>query len=258
MFPETVKNIQEDIEKKTLKRGLVRELRKHTVPGGAPQTEIVVDMHDYDVIIPEKECILFFKSYTLLSLVGEEIYFIITDVYPDEDMTFGSMLEADKRRKAPILKKLYDKQPLSGTIVKFVKAGAYLDLGNGVQGLLRNSDMFPKSGRLIEERFRKFMEIKVVYDHTTARGTLIFKPDLPVSDDGEIETFVKGQIYNGKISKVFPDKVFVTLRSGMDCLCAYPLALGRVEKNELVSVYITKVDGVKIRGKIMNRINGLN
>lgn len=252
-------------ESKELLRGLVRELRRHVGMSekgeeeGRPETEVVVrySVNDeiIDVIVPESECVVFYRQYTLLSIVGEEVYFTITDVYAADDVVFGSIKEADKIRKAPTLKKLYDKKVLNGTFVKFVKGGAYIDVGNGVQGLLRNSDCFPKSGKFLCDEFKPFMEIKVIYHHTTEKGTIIFIPEAIPYQDECIQPFERGKIYQGRITKVFPDKVFVGMRANFDCLCGYPLALGMISPGDTVSVKVTKYENGKLRGKILNRIS---
>lgn len=261
MQSDTAKMLHSAKESKEFLRGLARELRRHTEIGSSKtETEVIVQVNtkteSFDVIIPESECVVFYRQYTLLSIVGEEVYFTVTDVYAEDDIVFGSMKEADKIRKAPTLKKLYAKKPLNATFVKFVKGGAYVDVGNGVQGLLRNSDCFPKSRLLLCDVFKPFMEITVLYHHTTERGTIVFIPEtIPYQDDGEILPFEKGKIYQGRISKVFPDKVFVSMRSNYDCLCNYPLGLGVVSAGETVSVKVTKFQDGKLRGKILNRIS---
>lgn len=235
--------------------GTVRELRKYTVNDHEKHVDLVVTMDDYEVIIPEEEVVTFIKSYTPLSLVGEQIRYTITDIFPDQGLVFGSMQEADRRNKEPTLKKLYSKEILSGTIVSFTSAGAYIDVGHGVQGFLRNCDFSP-TGRRVEDVYKRFMELRVIYDHTTVNGTIIFHPQHLDHEEvpSEIYIFERGKMYKGRINKVFPDRVYVTMRAKVDCLCSYPMSLGKLCQGECVSVKITKVNGMKLRGEIYNRI----
>ena len=236
--------------------GTVKELRKYTINDHEKHADLVVKTEDYEVIIPEEEVVTFIKSYTPLSLVGERIRFTITDIFPDQEIVFGSMKEADRRIKEPTLKKLYNMDVLSGTIVSFTSAGAYIDVGHGVQGFLRNCDFSPRGGRRVEDVFKRFMELRVKYDHTTINGTIIFQPQHQDDENtpSEINVFERGKMYKGRISKIFPDRVYVTMRSKVDCLCSYPLSLGVLQERECVSIKITKVNGIKLRGEIYNRI----
>ena len=243
-------------EKKIL-RGVVKELRKYRNEDGEWERELVVMYEDTEVTILSKEIVNYLFSRTPVTLVGEDIKFVITDVYAETGVVFGSMKVADKIRKEPTLKKLYSKTALSGTIVHLTDAGAYIDVGNGVQGLLRNNDYSP-SGRAVSEDYRKFDEITVVYSHTTQHNTIIFEPYRKTVSTSVVCEFKEGIIYGGKVVDIFPDKVFVRLAKRRDCLCGVPPEIGFLNEGDTVRVRIQKVmqckGGLKIRGKIIDRI----
>lgn len=247
--------LNDAIVNETIYHGRVKELRQYKeTPGSKTNTDLVVDMNGFYVIIPEDFTVLPLGAYAQLSLVGEDVKFVISEVYADDDLVFGSMKRADEIKKAPVMKKLLNRETLVGTFITFTSAGAYIDLGAGVQGFMYNSEY--SNSVTLAQAFRKYMEISVFYKETSIDGTIML---IPVKKDNtyeeDVKPIVRGDIYKGRISGIGADRVFVTVRPKTDCLCEYPTHLGKVKKNESVSVKIIKADNGKLRGKVLNRID---
>ena len=257
MDEKVYESLKLDKEQQKIRQGVVKEVRKYNVNTDCERKELIVDSSGITVVIPEEEVVLYRFSSSLLYLIRSEVSFMITDIVPDEDTVFGSMKLAQEKRQAPTISRMKAGETLNGTIVTTTRFGAYIDVGNGVQGLLRNKD-FAADGTAVTEVYPQYSEIKVKYLRTTEGGTILFKP-LEVREGGRIEDIVKHRSYPGRVSSVFPDKVFVTIRKNVDCLCSVPPNIPFLREGMKVIVQISAVrntdTGMRLRGTIQKTLN---
>lgn len=246
-------------EEKVVLRGLVRMCEKIDYDNDSFSQSIRVDCGGTMVIIESEDITLFPYARSPKTLVGEEVDFMVKEYIPEEKLVYGSMKMAEDVINKPILDKLYAGEELEGTVVHVTRHGAYVSI-KGVQCFMRNLD-YSDDGRTIEEDFPKMSKIKVKYSKTSIHGNLIVVPlekkrGIPIVKKEEIK---EGQVYVGKITGAYSDRVYVNITAGIDCMCRVPDFIYNLMVNEQVVVAITKVyndkNGFKVRGKITNKIS---
>lgn len=240
-------------------RGLVRMCEKIDYEKDKFTQNIRVDCGKNMVIIESDEISLFPYGRSPKALVGEEVDFIVKEYIPSENLIFGSMKMAEQVKQQPILDRLYEGETMEGTVVYVTRHGAYISI-DGVQCFMRNVD-FSNDGKLIEEFYPKMSKIKIKYKKTSKQGVILVEPlekkmGIPTIDINEIEV---GQVHLGKITGAYPDRIYVNITAGIDCMCRVPDFIFNLMVNEHVAVLITKIikkgERIKIRGKIINKIN---
>jgi hypothetical protein len=251
-----------NLEKRTIIKGVVKELREYNIDGTLYRDLIVLckkENFGAMIIIPHDEIENFSFSNTPKSLVGEIIKFCITEIDEDTNTIFGSMKVAKEKAQSATRKRMYKGEVLMGTIVTFTDYGAYIDVGNGIQGFLRNRDFSPY-GTPIKSVYPKWAEIKVKYKDTSSSGTILFEAVDKYLKNRDGEDFVRNGTYAGAISDIKNNKVFVRLSADKDCLCPYPESMGFLKKGENVNVRVLKsgIDektGVyRLRGIILSKV----
>lgn len=239
-------------------QGFVKSCEKIQMPDGTERGQINVYTGNYLVIIEEEDIVNFPYAKTLTSLVGEEIIYTVKEVFPD-NVIYGSMKEAYAKRNKPILDKLMNGEVLEGKVVYTTPHGAYINVG-GVQGFLKNFD-FSDDGTEVRQAYPKGSLIRIKFRKYTKNGNLIFAPEERKHGEKIIsqDEIKKGQVYVGKITGMYPDRMYVNIIPGVDCMCHIPKTIAEPKVNETVSIRITNVfrgdnDKLMVRGEVSNRI----
>lgn len=247
-------------EEERILKGLVRSCEKNEFPDGKVEWHINVAYNGQSVIITEDDVINFPYAKTLVSLVGEEISFVIKDVISD-DLVYGDMKKAYEIKRKPIMDKLMNGQVLEGIVVYTLPHGAYINI-SGVQGFLKNYD-FSNDDTKVSDIYPQGSFIRVKFLRYTKNGNILFTPEKKIERKSsfDVSTIKKGQRYVGKIVDIYPDRLYVNITAGVDCLCSIPQTIANPKINDTVMIKVSKVfygDNGKmyVRGYISNRIEG--
>ena len=252
-------DFQKAKEEKTILSGLVRQCDQIPQDDGGKVGQLIVDCNGRSVIICEEDVVNFPYARTIASLVGEEIEFVIKEVFPEDEIVYGSMVEAYEIKRKPTMDKLKAGEVLEGVVVYPTAHGAYINV-NGVQGFLRNHD-FSDDGTEVKQLYPKGSKIKIVFKKFSSKGNLIFGPEEQIHGKAIIskEKIQKGQIYSGKVTGVYPERIYVNIMAGVDVLCHVPRTIADVTVGDMVRVKIQRAfvgdDGkLLVRGECTSRI----
>lgn len=243
-------------EKKTILKGFVKRYEKTELEDGSLKSELTVDCSGSKVIIDGEDVVNFPYARSLKSLVGEEIIFTVKEVFPN-NVVYGSMKEAFEVKNKPIVDLLLQGELLEGKVVYETPYGVYIDI-KGVQGFLKNSD-FSDDGTEVASIYPKGKLIKVKFKKYSKYGNIIFEPEEKRHGKSVIEKseIKKGQIYQGKIVNILPDRMFVNIIPDVDCMCRIPVSSETFRISEYVVLMIDRVfavdDKLMVRGEVLSK-----
>lgn len=225
------------------------------------EDSILIECEDVLVTIPESETILQTPRLSLVSLIGVQVPFIITEYIPPtkEDgkpVVMGSQKRAVEAIKKPLIEQFRQGKTLTAVVSNIQLYGAYVTVGRGyVSMLLKNSDFSDDTTRCCDI-LEVGDKIKVNYLKETSTGTIICKAATPFhgsSDATTIDSFAVGQVCFGVVSAVKPYGGYVSISKNLDMLVSLPPNAELVEGMQ-VSCKIKKIipEEGKIRGKIIS------
>lgn len=239
-------------------RGLVKECEVIESTDGQKKSQLTVIHNGKTVFISQEDVINFPYSKSITSLVGEEISFVVKDVFPD-DIVFGDMKKAQEIKLKPTMDRLINGEVLEGMIVYALPHGVYVNIA-GVQGLLKNHK-FSNDGTAVTDVYPVGDFIKVKLDKISEKGVILLAPEKPITKKSKAdkESVKRGQSYIGKITATYPDRLYVNIGAGLDCLCYPSKLIPNPQIGQTVKVFIKKTfygnkDGrLYIRGEITRR-----
>lgn len=244
-------------EEKILK-GLVKECSVDELPDGTKMSTLVVIHGGASVFIQEEDVVNFPYAKSMTSLVGEEISFVVKDVFPD-GIIYGDMKKAQEIKLKPVMDRLKNGEILEGIIVYALNYGVYVNIA-GVQGLLKNHN-FSNDGTKVTDVYSVGSFIKVKLDKITDKGLVRLVPAKPLNKKSKIDasTIRKGQYYIGKIVTIYPEKWYVNIDAGIDVLCYPTKTIPNPQIGMTVKIFVKKVfygdrDGrLFVRGEVTRR-----
>lgn len=243
-------NFKAAMENGTILTGVVRVAEVH------PQKEnslLKIDCAGKKVIIPGKEIVPLKFGQSISNYTGKEVDFIVTEVSEEVDLIFGSCVKAAQKKEAPILEKLFAGEVIEGVIANLVDHGAYINIGGAVEGLMKNID-FSDDGTCMKDVCNVGESIRIKYLKTSSKGTFIFVPEKVRHGSSALtfEDLARHQHISGTVVSVYPDRVYVNILPGIDCMCENPKNIDQLKEYEKVTVVLIKVDQEKrrVRGAI--------
>lgn len=260
-MPKTKKpDFQKHLSENTILEGFVAycERKKGTV--NDDNEFICVNCQGSNVYILKKDAVLLPYSKSLSRLVGDMVKFCVIRLEeygtPNEKI-YGSMIQAKKILRAPVLEKLKNNEILTGRVINAVRSGAYIAVGD-VSGLMKNED-FSDDGSEIRDYYQRGAEIKVRLKKIRKNGTVYFLPEekRKGTTTVKIKDIKEGAVMSGNITHSYPDRVYVNVLPGIDALCFCPTNLGFLRDDDSVTVKITRIyeaDGEpRVKGKILGK-----
>lgn len=252
------KEIKKTMEKNQLLKGKV--IFEREVPGkdGIKDREIVVDCSGTTVFIKEEDCKKFPFAKTIISLIGEEIEFVLISADYENEVYYGSMKEAEEVKLKPIIENIEKGGVVNAVVVNTTVHGAYLYI-NGVHGFLKNMD-FSNDGSSVRDYYSRLDSIKVKFLRYAKSGEMLFE----AAEKKTAATIVKmdeikaGNIFRGKVTGSYPDRIYVNIAPGCDLICDVPKNVYKVYTEDTVLIKVTKVykdnkDKTRLRGVILNK-----
>lgn len=216
--------------------------------------ELVVDYKGVKCIVPRSEIDANVKFKSLISFVGTNISFIVTNINKAENVCTVSRSAAQKATAPVILEKLEDGECFEGRFINILPYGAYVEI-NGVTGLLKNVD-FAEDLTAIRDIRHVGDKVMVKLRGKSKNDTLLFEavnkyisPTAIRKEDLEV-----GQIVLGVVRSKQPWGIFVNIAPGLDALVDSEFV--DIEEDQKVSVKIKTIkqaeDKLKVRGKIVS------
>jgi len=254
-------DFQKALTEKTVLEGLVRVCNRGYVDGNLREI-LCVDCGSDTVYIREPDAIPFPYSKSLTRLVGSTIKFTIKEIVegtegnPDE--YYGDMKEAKEILAAPIIAQIESGEIMDGVVINATAHGAYIGVGE-VKGLLKNTD-FADDGSEVRDFYHRGSPIKVKFKKYSETGTLYFLPAKMRHGSSSIKRsdVAVGMVMYGKVVTTLPDRCFVNILPGVDCLCFTP-KMGDLRNNDGVQVKIQRVytdeetNKLMVRGKVLGK-----
>ena len=212
-----------------------------------------VNVEGLIVFLPASHADLGYVS-DLTALEGLEAEFYVIDFEPERHRAVLSRKEVLTEERAVVEAKMYaelaENQTRTGVVTRLTPFGAFVDLGEGVEGLLHISEIawerIPHpSARLAEGQEIQVLVIKV--DQEAKRISLSLKQLTPHPWSGIGERYKVGDVVDGKVVRLTSFGAFVNLEEGIDGLIHISqLSDRRVEKpDEVVKI------GETVRAKVV-------
>jgi 4-hydroxy-3-methylbut-2-enyl diphosphate reductase len=215
-----------------------------------------VNVDGLTVFLPASQADLGYVS-DLSTLEGLEAEFYLIDYEPERHRAVLSRKEVLMEERAVVEAKMYEElaegQTRTGVVTRLTPFGAFVDLGEGVEGLLHISEVawerIPHpSARLTEGQEIQVLVIKV--DREARRISLSLKQLTPHPWSRVGERYKEGAVVEGKVVRLTSFGAFVNLEEGIDGLIHISqLSDRRVEKpdevvkiGETVRARVVKVD----------------
>lgn len=244
-------------EANVILRGTVKYCRR--VDGKEPNC-IIVDCNGHPVLIEKEDCVNFPFAKTLISLIGEEISFMVKDYQPDTDICIGSMTMAYEEKEKPILENLESGSVMDGIIIYETVHGAYISV-DGIYGFMRNRD-FSNDGTAVRDIYAKHDKIRVKLLMIRNDGELLFEPEKKHIGEKSIIEFAQiniGDIYKGRVTGSYIDRIYVNIAPECDVICNVPRYIDLIRTGEFVLVKIRskRIDENgkrKLKGYIIDRV----
>ncbi len=215
-----------------------------------------VKVYGITVFLPASQADLGFVR-DLNTLVGIESEFYIIDFEPERRRAILSrkevLAEDYKKIEDQVYSEIKEGETRSGVITRLVPFGAFVDLGQGVEGLLHISEISWERLQHPSEQLKEGQEIEVLVikvDHEARRISLSLKQLSPHPWAKAEEKYKVDEIVEGKVVRLTSFGAFVNLEPGIDGLIHISqLSNKRVEKpedvvkvGEMVKVKIIKVE----------------
>lgn len=188
----------------------------------------------------------------LNGFIGRELIFIVIAV-SDNGQIICSRKKAQEILMDDILNRLKSGEVFSARVINPQKYGAYIEIEGVLTGILKNLD-FAENHITVKEVLQKGDIVNVKLKKITNNGKLNFEAVTKYKPSSSIEfdSFKIGDIVEGKLKTIQPDKCFVNIAPGLDVLCSIP-TVGDLYEDMHVIIKISKLDeySQKIRGKII-------
>lgn len=243
-------NFRAAMENNTILTGTVRVAEVHP---SVEDSLLKIDCAGTKVIIPGNEIVPLKFGQSISNYTGKEVDFIVTEVSEKVNLVFGSCIRAAQKKEAPILEKLLAGEVVEGIIANLLDHGAYINIGGSVEGLMKNID-FSDDGTCMKDVCNVGESIRVKYLKTSSKGTFIFIPEQIRRGSSALtfEDLARHQHVIGTVVSVYPDRVYVNILPGLDCMCENPKHIDQLKEYERVTVVLIKVDQEKrrVRGAI--------
>lgn len=157
--------------------------------------------------------------------IGRRLPFIITEysqkgrniILSNREIALKEQKEARDAR----MKSLNEGEIVKGKIVSLQKFGAFIDIGNGVQGLLHIAEIGWGRTDDIKDALKVGEEIEAAVlkiDHANERISLSLKKMLADPWDKVEQAYPEGSVHKGKVSRLTNFGAFITLEVGIDGL----------------------------------------
>ncbi len=187
------------------------------------------------------------KSPRKLLNNGEDVEVQVLGVDTDERRISLGMKQLQDNPWETIVSRYHIGQTIHGRVRNLTDFGAFVEVEEGVDGLVHISDIsHSKKIKHPKDVLKKDQEVEAVITSIDTEGhrmSLSIKDTTPSAWDSFVETHKTGDVVRGKISRFAGFGVFVELGNGLEGLCHISeLADERVEKPEDVVSIGQEVD----------------
>ncbi|HEY8392153.1 MAG TPA: bifunctional 4-hydroxy-3-methylbut-2-enyl diphosphate reductase/30S ribosomal protein S1 [Capillibacterium sp.] len=223
----------------------------HAIKGG-----LQVSVNGLIAFLPASQADLGYVS-DLSKLEGVESEFYLIDFEPRRHravLSRKAVLQEEREKvEAKVFAELSEGQTRKGVVTRLTPFGAFVDLGDGVEGLLHISEIAWERIPHPSARLQEGQEIEVLVtkvDQETKRISLSLKQLMPHPWSKVGEKYKVGDVVEGKVVRLTSFGAFVNLEEGVDGLIHISqLSNKRVEKPEdvvkigdVVRAKVVKVD----------------
>lgn len=233
---------------------------KKAIKGG-----LEVDLKGLRAFLPASQADLGFVR-DLNTLVGQESKFYIIEFSIPKKQLVVSRRAVLEEEKAAAEERIYSQikegDTRTGIVTRLASFGAFVDIGEGVEGLLHVSEISWDHVGHPSERLKEGDQIQVLIikiDPEAKRISLSLKQLIPHPWETAAEKFKAGEIVEGEVVRITPFGAFVHLGEGIDGLIHISqLSEERVEKPEDVVAVGQKVKARILKVDTENRRIGLS
>lgn len=252
-----IENLKDAMNNKTILKGKVIYERENKTEEGK-EKEIVVDCEGIPIFIKEDDCQKFLFAKTIISLIGEDIEFVLISADFDNNIFYGSMKEAEDIKLKPIIETLEKGEVADAIVINTTVHGAYMYI-NGVHGFMRNLD-FSDDGTAVRDVYSRLDTVKVKFLKYSKDGVMLFEPEHKKKGVSivSMDSIVEGSIFRGKVTGAYPDRIYVNVAPGCDVLCNVPKNIYQIFTEDMVLVkiihkYTTTSGTIRLKGAILSK-----
>jgi len=253
-------HIWQELEKTFAEKAQVTGEIKRVIKGG-----LEVNLRGLRAFLPASQADLGFLQ-DLTSLVGQESKFYIIEFNTSKRQLVVSRRAVLEEEKAAaeerVFSELKEGDTRTGVITRLVSFGAFVDIGDGIEGLLHVSEVSWDRINHPSEMLKEGQELQVLVtkiNPENKRISLSLKQLSPHPWANAAELFKEGETVEGEVVRTTPFGVFLHLSEGIDGLIHISqLSEERVEKPEDVVEIGQKVKARILRVDAENRRIGLS
>ena len=190
----------------------------------------------------------------IINKAGKTLHTCIKEIIKTDDNTISELIVSKKILEMKVRKWMYmhlkEGIKLKGVVISLVDYGAFVDVGGGVTGLIKNSDISSSNIKHPSEVFKIGQRINVIvkkYDRDTGKIELSYKEQLGTFEDN-VKKIKEGDILEGTVKNRIKTGIFVEIKPGLVGLAEH---VSGIEYGQKVLVCIKKINMEKQKIKLV-------